>query len=66
MLAKSGMQTLAQRELVKLSYSIKTNLAAQAEPKVKEPLDHLSPSSVGIDNGEMSVKDFMNQPWLRG
>ncbi len=66
MLAKSGMGALAQKELTKLSDSIKTNLAAQAQPKVKEPLDQLSPSSVGIDNGEMSVSDFMKQPWLRG
>ena len=66
MLAKSGMGTLAQRELTKLSDSIKTNLTAQAQPKVKEPLDQLSPSSVGIDNGEMSVGDYMKQDWLRG
>jgi hypothetical protein len=66
MLAKSGMGSLAQRELTKLSDSIKTNLAAQAQPKVKEPLDHLSPSSVGAGNGEMSVSDFMKQDWLRG
>lgn len=66
MLAKSGMGALAQRELIKLSDSIKTNLTAQAQPKVKEPLDQLSPSSVGIDNGEMSVGDYMKQDWLRG
>lgn len=66
MLAKSGMGALAQKELQKLSDSIKTNLAAQAQPKVKEPLDQLSPSSIGVDNGEMSVSDFMKQPWLRG
>lgn len=66
MLAKSGMGDFAKIELQKLSQSIKTNLAAQAQPKVKEPLDQLSPSSVGIDNGEMSVSDFMKQPWLRG
>lgn len=66
MLAKSGMGEFAKAELKKLSDSIKTNIAAQAQPKVKEPLDQLSPSSIGIDNGEMSVSDFMKQPWLRG
>lgn len=66
MLAKSGMNDFAKMELQKLSASIKTNLEAQAQPKVKEPLDQLSPSSIGVDNGEMSVSDFMKQPWLRG
>lgn len=66
MLAKSGMPHLAQKELSKLSESIKTNLAAQSQPAVKEPLDQLTPSSVGIDNGSMSVSDFQKADWLRG
>ena len=66
MLAKSGLGSLAQKELGKLSDSIKTNIKAQAQPKVNEPLDQLSPSSVGVDNGQMSVSDYMKQDWLRG
>lgn len=66
MLAKSGMPQLAQKELSKLHDSIKTNQAALAQPKAKEPLDQLSPSSVGVGSGEMSVSDFAKQDWLRG
>lgn len=66
MLAKSNMGALAQRELTKLSESIKVNQAAQSQPKVKEPLDQLSPSSIGTGNGELSVSDFMKMDWLRG
>jgi len=66
MLAKSGMGQLAERELKKLSESIKTNMAAQSQSLAKPPLDQLSPSNIGADNGEMSVSDFMKQDWLRG
>lgn len=67
MLAKSGLGSLAKNELVKLSESIKVNQAAQAQPKVKEPLDQLSPSNVGVGNGDdLSVSDFMKMDWLRG
>lgn len=66
MLAKSGVPGLAQKELKKLSDSIKTNLAAQAQPAVKEPLNQLSASSVGADNGLSSVSDYQKQEWLRG
>lgn len=66
MLAKNGLGTLAQKELGKLSDSIKVNQEAQAQPKVKEPLDQLSPSSIGTGSGEMSVSDFMKMDWLRG
>ena len=66
MLAKSGMGDFAKKSLFKLSESIKTNLAAQAQPKVKEPLDQLSPTNIGVGSGEMSVSEFQKQPWLRG
>lgn len=66
MLAKNGMGALAQKELGKLSESIKVNQTAQAQPKVKEPLDQLSPSSIGVGSGEMSVSDFQKMDWLRG
>lgn len=66
MLAKNGMGNLAQRELAKLSESIKVNQDAQAQPKVKEPLDQLSPSSIGTGSGDLSVSDFMKMDWLRG
>lgn len=65
MLAKSGMPELAQRELTKLHESIKSNQAALAQPKVKEPLDQLSPTNVG-GSGEKSVSDFQKESWLRG
>lgn len=66
MLAKNGMGNLAQKALKDLSDSIKVNQEAQAQPKVKEPLDQLSPSNIGTGNGEMSVSDFMKMDWLRG
>lgn len=67
MLAKSGMPQLAQKELGKIHDSIKTNQAALNQPKSKEPLDQLSPSSIGRDNGEnLSVSDYGKMDWLRG
>lgn len=57
---------LAQKELQRLSASIKANEQAQKQPKVDAPLGHLKPSNIGTDNGEMGVSDFMAQPWLRG
>lgn len=67
MLANNGMGNLAQRELQKLSDSIKANQVAQAQPQAKQPLDQLSPSSIGVGNGDnLSVSDFMKMDWLRG
>jgi hypothetical protein len=66
MLAKSGAPMLAQKELQKLSQSIKANLAAQKQPKAPDPLSQIKPSSIGVDNGSMEVSDYRNQDWLRG
>lgn len=57
---------LARQELQKLSNSIKTNDAAASMKTAKEPLSQIQPSTVGTDNGSMSIKDLRKQPWLRG
>jgi hypothetical protein len=57
---------LAARELRKISESIKTNEQAASYPKANEPLSELKSSTVGVDNGKMSVRDLRKMPWLRG
>jgi hypothetical protein len=58
---------LAQKQLERLSQSITNNLEAkQSQVKAPAPLSRLKPSTVGADSGKMTVKDFKNQPWLRG
>jgi hypothetical protein len=65
-LARGGFGQLAQRELQKLSASIKQNeSAADAAKSVNEPLSQIRPSTVGTDNGKMTVRDLRKQPWLR-
>lgn len=51
---------LAQREMMSLSNSIKTNQdAVQADKEARDPMSQLKPSSsAGIDNSAMSVTDF--------
>jgi hypothetical protein len=51
---------LAQKNLQKLSASIKQNMAAkQEEAQARDPYSQLKPStSAGMDNGNMSVSDF--------
>jgi hypothetical protein len=66
MLAKSGLGELAKDELRKISSSMKANQEALKQPVANEPLDHLKPSSIGTDNGSMTVSDFKSQSWLRG
>jgi len=69
MLANGAAPKLAERELKKLSDSIKANTEAQKQPKVDAPLSHIRPSNIGGDDGNysnMSTSDFRNQPWLRG
>ena len=65
MLSQTAPQ-LAQREMQKLSDSIKKNVEAQNQPSVKEPLSQIKPSPVGTDNGSMTVRDLRKQAWLRG
>lgn len=65
-LARGGFGTLAQRELQKLSQSIKQNESAADQAKsVNEPLSQIRPSTVGTDNGKMTVRDLRKQSWLR-
>ena len=65
MFSNSGLDHLAQKELQKLSASIKANKAAQNIKQPNAPLDHIKSSGIGMDNGN-SVEDFMNMSWLRG
>jgi hypothetical protein len=65
-LANGGSHKLAQLELNKLSASIKTNEEAKKTPKVDAPLSQIRASNIGGDDGNLSVTDYRNQPWLRG
>lgn len=51
---------LAQKNLQKLSASIKQNMSAKAEEaQARDPYSQLKPSpTAGMDNGDMSVSDF--------
>lgn len=58
---------MAMRELKKLAGSITKNLdAKQNTASAPAPLSKIKSSSVGVDTGKMTLKDFKNQPWLRG
>lgn len=58
---------LAEKEILKLSQSIKANDEALAnERTARNPLDRMKSSRAGSDNGQRSVKDFKSMPWLRG
>jgi len=65
-LANGGSPKLAQMELNKLSASIKANEEAKKQPKVDAPLSQIRASNISGDDGNMSVTDYRNQPWLRG
>lgn len=49
---------LAQKAMQELSQSIKINQEAAKAKISNEPLSQLKPSSIGADNGSMSVRDF--------
>lgn len=67
MLVGSGAHGMAKNALKRLSSSIKTNVEAQKQPVVKEPLSQIKPTNIGTaDNASLTVSDFKNQPWLRG
>ncbi len=60
---------LAQAELAKLSSSISQNSIARQEAEQNPtlaPLSPLQPSRVSGSNGQMTVRDLRNQPWLKG
>jgi hypothetical protein len=59
---------LAQRELQKLSSSIKKNEEAKSAAEnvsVGEPLSQLKPSVTGTDNGKPTIRDLRKQSWMR-
>lgn len=58
---------MAKKQLDKLSKSIAENVQAkQSNVNAPAPLSRLKSSSVGADSGKMTIKDYKNQPWLRG
>jgi hypothetical protein len=57
---------LAQKELRKLSDSIKRNEEAKGSQNARDPLSQLKPSTNMTDTGALTVKELRNQPWLRG
>lgn len=65
-LANNGLDKAAQKELQKISASIKANKVALSAKQPNEPLSHLKSSNIGSDNGDSSVEDFMKMSWLRG
>lgn len=56
---------LAYETMGKLSQSIKDNDSASQVKTANEPLSQITPSTVGTDNGSMSVSDLRKQPWLK-
>jgi len=57
---------LAERELRKLSESIKRNQEAAKLPAASQPLSQIKPSITGTDNGSKTVQDLRKESWLRG
>lgn len=58
---------MAERQLEKLVKSAQGNIEAkQNNVEAPAPLSRLKSSSAGADNGNLSVKDFKNMPWLKG
>lgn len=58
---------LAQKQLERLSKSISQNLEAKNNNvSAPPPLSKIKSSSVGMDSGKMTLKDFKNAPWLKG
>jgi hypothetical protein len=65
-LAKTSPK-LATKQLERLSKSISQNLEAKTNNvSAPPPLSKLKSSSVGMDSGKMTLKDFKNASWLRG
>lgn len=65
-LAKTSPK-LATKQLERLSKSIANNLEAKTNNvSAPPPLSKLKSSSVGMDGGKMTLKDFKNAPWLKG
>lgn len=58
---------MAKKEMLKLSQSIAQNQQAKTNNvTTNAPLSRLKSSTVGADDGKMSLKDLKNQSWLKG
>ncbi len=57
---------LARSEMQKLSQSLKANEAAAHVKTAQKPLSQIQASTVGTDNGSMTIRDYKKQPWLKG
>lgn len=58
---------MARNELSKLSQSIKTNEDAKRNlQETQTPLNRMKSSTVGTDNGKMTLRDYKKAPFLRG
>ena len=64
MLAQTAPE-LARRKMQELSQSITKNAEASKQPHVNEPLSQLKPSTIGTDNGSMTVRDLRRQSWMK-
>jgi hypothetical protein len=64
-LSRFGNGKLAYLETKKLSDSIKQNKNALKKSVPPEPLSPLKPSNIGIDNGNLSIKELRKQSYLR-
>lgn len=66
-LLRKRSPNMALKEMKKLAQSIQQNQQAK-ENHVKSPapLNRLKSSTVGADDGKMTIRDLKNQPWLRG
>lgn len=56
----------AIKKVRELSHSIKENDAARNARVANPPLSQITPSTTGVDNGVMTIKDYKKQPWARG
>lgn len=54
LIAKDPSGTLARQEMKKISESIKANKSAKQRQTPNQPLSHIKPSNVGVDNGSVS------------
>lgn len=57
---------LAFSAMQRLSSSVKQNQSVTDQPYIPDPLSQTRPSTIGTDNGSLSVRDFKNRPWNRG
>jgi hypothetical protein len=56
---------LAFADMMRLSQTIRSNQQAASIPAVSEPLSQIKPSTAGMDNGDLTIEELRNQPWMR-